>query len=153
MESTEKTMKIIKIDTLENKRQFSDLLLLADPDWPMLLKYLPDGDMFVLFLGDEPICEAVLSIRPDGQLELKNLATAPEHQGRGHARTLLNHLFDLYRTQYDTMFVGTAFPGLYEHFGFTYAYTLQNFFIDNYPEPIIDEGRQCIDMLYFRRPL
>jgi hypothetical protein len=36
----------------ENKKQFLDLLLLADEQEDMIDKYLPQGDMFALYDGD-----------------------------------------------------------------------------------------------------
>lgn len=130
-----------------------ELLFLADPDRDMVMKYLPQGEMYALFEGDEPVCQAVMFERDDGQLELKNLATDPAHQRKGYARRLIDQLCARYATRYQTLYVGTAFYGLYEHMGFSYAYTIPRFFTDNYPEPVYDEGRQCVDMLYFKRTL
>ncbi|NLV69786.1 MAG: GNAT family N-acetyltransferase, partial [Clostridiales bacterium] len=43
-------MKIEKI--VENKKQFLDLLLLADEQEDMIDKYLPGGDVFALYDDD-----------------------------------------------------------------------------------------------------
>ena len=42
-------MRIVKIT--ENKKQFLDLLLLADEQEDMIERYLPGGDLFALYDG------------------------------------------------------------------------------------------------------
>ncbi len=143
---------IEKITELAEKRRYMDLLLLADPEEDVVMAYLPAGELFVLFADDVAVCEAVMTRRPDG-IELKNLATDPVHQKKGYAGRLIEFLCGHYKGLYEAMFVGTAFPGLYERWGFQYVYTVKNFFVDNYKEPIIDEGRLCVDMIYYVRAL
>ena len=53
-----------------NKKQYLELLLLADPSEEMIDKYLEAGEMFTLSQQGHVICEAVVD--PYG--ELKNLA-------------------------------------------------------------------------------
>lgn len=36
--------------------------------------------------------------------------------------------------------------GYYERYGFVQDHVVKNFFTDNYPEPIIDNGKPCVDM-------
>jgi hypothetical protein len=51
-------MRIEKI--IENKKQFLDLLLLADEQENMIDKYLPNGDLFALYDNDlKSICVVV----------------------------------------------------------------------------------------------
>lgn len=71
-------MKIIEIT--ENKKQYLDLLLLADEQEDMIDCYLDKGKMYVL--DDNGIkCECVVTDEGKGVLEIKNIATAPEYQG------------------------------------------------------------------------
>lgn len=142
---------IEKIEALSDKRKYWDLLMLADPDEAMVLKYLEAGEMFVLFDEARAVSEAVIAQRGDGHPELKNFATGEAHQRRGYGSKLIAFLFERYKGR--PLYVGTAFPGLYERWGFEYAYTIPNFFTDNYPEPIIDGGRQCVDMIYYKKGL
>lgn len=53
------------------------------------------------------------------------------------------------------MFVGTTAPTepSYVQLGFVYSHTLKNFFTNNYPAPIFEDGVQCIDMRYSKRRL
>ena len=146
-------LEIRRLDA--GQEAYRDLLLLADPDWDMVLKYLPEGEMYVLRSNGKGVCEAVVNRRPDGACELKNLATAEEEQGKGHAGRMLRYLFKVYAPLYREMYVGTADPqvGFYERFGFERAYVEKDFFVKNYPEPIVDKGFLCVDMIYLKRDL
>ena len=82
-------MKIKEIK--ENKKQFLPLLLLADEQEDMINRYLDKGTMYVL--DDDGVkCECVVTDEGNGILEIKNIATEPEYQGKGygkHSLTLL----------------------------------------------------------------
>ena len=53
------------------------------------------------------------------------------------------------------MYVGTSesMTSFYERFGFVPSHIVKNFFTDNYPEPIFEDGSQCIDMVYLKKKL
>jgi len=147
-------MEIRKIT--ENKKQFLDLLLLADEQEDMIDRYLLRGDMFALYDGDlKSIC-VVASVDSD-TCELKNIATYKEQQGKGYGRVLIKYISDLYKNEYKTMLVGTGdIPSIlsfYENCGFENAYRVKNFFTDNYDHPMFEEGVQLIDMVYLKKEL
>ena len=74
-------MKIKEIK--ENKKQFLPLLLLADEQEDMIDRYLNRGIMYVL--DDDGVkCECVVTDEGKGVLEIKNIATEPEYQGKGY---------------------------------------------------------------------
>ncbi len=145
--------RIRELMTMEDKERHWDLLFLADPDRDMVMKYLVRGRMFALYVDGEAVCEAVVAERGDGQIELMNFATDPAHQRRGHATEMIAYLAKFFHGQYEKLYVGTAFFGLYERWGFRYAYTIERFFVDNYPEPVVDEGRLCVDMVVYEMAL
>ena len=58
----------------ENKKQFLDLLLLADEQEDMIDKYLSKGDLFALYDDDLKSVCVVTKIDND-TCELKNIAT------------------------------------------------------------------------------
>ena len=65
----------------ENKKQFLTLLLLADEQEDMIDRYLNKGIMYVL--DDDGVkCECVITDEGNGVLEIKNIATEPEYQGK-----------------------------------------------------------------------
>lgn len=138
-----------------DKKRFLSLLLLADPCEAMIDRYLEAGEMHVLNVDGADICEAVVLPLSDTACELKNLATDPQFQGQGYATRLLNALFRFYAARYAVMYVGTTETGaaFYARFGFTPSHRVVGFFADNYPEPVIENGVACRDMLYFKKAL
>ena len=90
-------MKIIEVK--ENKKQYLDLLLLADEQEDMVDRYLDNGKMYVL--DDNGVkCECVITDKENDILEIKNIATVPEYQGKGYARALIEFIVNNYREQY-----------------------------------------------------
>ena len=147
-------MEIKKIT--KNKKQFLDLLLLADEQEDMIDRYLTHGDMFALYDGDlKSIC-VVASVDSD-TCELKNIATCEEQQGKGYGRALIKYISDFYKNDFKMMLVGTGdipiISSFYENCGFEKAYRIKNFFTDNYDHPMFEEGVQLIDMVYLKKEL
>lgn len=147
-------MEIIKIT--ENKKRYLDLLLLADEQEDMIDKYLLKGDMFALFDNEiKSIC--VVVDNGDGIYEIKNIATMPDCQKNGYGKKLINYVCHHYKDIGHTLLVGTGDSPLtipfYEKCGFLRSHIVKNFFIDNYNHPIIECGRQLIDMIYLKKQL
>lgn len=144
-------MKIEEIHS--NKKKFLDLLLLADEQEDMIDRYLDSGRMFVLY-DDDLKCEAVVTQLNETECELKNIATMPNEHGKGYGKTMIQFLFNEFLTQYQTMYVGTGdvpdILNFYKKCGFQESHRVENFFTDNYHEPIIDQGVQLVDMVYLR---
>ncbi|HHT97737.1 MAG TPA: GNAT family N-acetyltransferase [Clostridiales bacterium] len=139
---------------LNNKKQFLDLLLLADEQEDMIDKYLEPGDMFALYDDDlKSIC--VVTEEDDGIYELKNLATYEKYQGQGYGKKLIQYIFEFYQNRCKTMFVGTGDSAstipFYQHCGFEISHRMKNFFTDNYNHPIYEHEVQLIDMVYLRK--
>ena len=139
-----------------NKKQYLSLLLLADEQEDMIDRYLDEGRMYVL--DDNGVkCECVITDEGEGILEIKNIATEPEFQGNGYAKTLIDFVVEKYTGQYSVLQVGTGDSPLtipfYEKCGFVRSHVLPNFFIDNYDHPIYECGIQLVDMIYLQRKL
>ncbi len=140
----------------EGKKNFLDLLLLADEQESMIDKYLERGDMFALYDGDlKSIC--VVTREGEDIFELKSLATYEKYQGQGYGSKLVKYIFEHYKDKCRTMIVGTGDSPLtipfYEHCGFSVSHRIKNFFIDNYDHPIYENGTQLIDMVYLKKEL
>jgi GNAT superfamily N-acetyltransferase len=149
---------------INNKKQFLDLLLLADEQEDMIDKYLPDGDLFALYDGDlfalyDGDLKSVCVVLPlDSETcELKNIATYPEFQGKGYGRTLIGFIADYYKDIYHTMLVGTgevpAILSFYESCGFEKSHRIKNFFTDNYDHPMFEGDIELVDMIYLKKNL
>ncbi len=152
-----KNRVMVRIEKIkENKKQFLDLLLLADEQENMIDKYLPSGDLFVLYDDDLKSVCVVLPIDNE-TCELKNIATYEKYQGNGYGRALLNFITDFYQNDYKTMLVGTGetptILSFYESCGFEESYRAENFFIDNYDHPMFEDGIQLVDMIYLKKNL
>lgn len=148
---------MIRIDIItENKKQFLDLLLLADEQENMIDKYLLNGDLFALYDGDlKSVCVVV---RIDSETcELKNIATYEKFQGKGYGSVLINHISDFYKDDFKTMLIGTGeTPGIlsfYAKCGFEKSHRIKNFFLDNYDHAMFDGDIQLVDMIYLKKVL
>jgi GNAT superfamily N-acetyltransferase len=146
-----KTEKILK-----NKKQFLDLLLLADEQETMIDKYLPGGDLFALY--DDDLKSVCVVVPKDSETcELKNIATYKKYQGKGYGRALIQFISDFYKTDFKTMLVGTgetpAILLFYEQCGFEISHRVNNFFTDNYDHPIFEGDIQLVDMIYLKKNL
>ena len=90
-------------------------------------------------------------------LEIKNIATVPEYQGKGYAKALIDFIVERYGKQYAILQVGTGDSPLtipfYEKCGFIRSHSVPHFFTDNYDHPIYEDGVQLVDMIYLRRRL
>ncbi len=140
----------------ENKKQFLDLLLLADEQEDMIDKYLPGGDMFALYDGDLKSVCVVVPVNSQ-TCELKNIATYEKYQGKGYGKALIGFIVDHYKNDYKTMLVGTGetpeILTFYESCGFVKSYRVKNFFTDNYDHPMFDGDIRLVDMIYLKRDL
>lgn len=147
-------MRVEKITN--NKKQYLDLLLLADESENMIDRYLERGDMFALFDDDLKTVSVVAAIDKE-TCELKNIATYEKYQGRGYGTALIKYIFDFYKNDYRIMLVGTgetpAILSFYKNCGFKISHRLKNFFINNYDHPIIEDGIQLTDMIYLKKKL
>lgn len=145
-------MKIREIK--ENKKQYLELLLLADEQEDMIDRYLEQGKMYVL--EDTKVkAECVVTDEGNGILEIKNIATDPECQGRGYGKALIHFLEENYKEQYSILQVGTGDSPLtvpfYEKCGFHRSHVVKNFFMEHYDHPIYEAGVRLVDMIYLQK--
>ena len=146
----------MQVKKIENKEDYIDLLLEADPSKDMIHKYLNDSDVYALKKEEELISIAVILHIDRKTLELKNIVTTERYRNKGYAKTLLKSLCGNYKQKYDRMLVGTTENNIpfYVKQGFDkYEKTIKNYFIDNYDKEIWDGDLQCIDMYYYSKDL
>lgn len=136
-----------------NKKEYMDLLLLADEQEDMIDKYLERGEMFVLE-NDGVKGECVVTKEADGVYEIKNIAVLPDCQRNGYGKSMIDFVFSYY-TDCQTMFVGTgdvsSALSFYQKCGFAESHRIKNFFTDNYDHQMFEDGKQLIDMVYLKR--
>jgi ribosomal protein S18 acetylase RimI-like enzyme len=140
----------------ENKKQFLDLLLLADEQEDMIDKYLPQGDLFALYDGDLKSVCVVVHIDSE-TCELKNIATYEKYQSKGYGRSLICYISEFYCSDYKTMLVGTgetnAILSFYRSCGFEPSHRIKNFFTDHYNRPMFEGNTQLVDMIVLKKNL
>ena len=139
-----------------DKKQYINLLLEADPSEKIIQEYLKDGDLFVLRYKDDVVCIAVVTKLDNDTVELKNIVTKEEFRGKGYAKKMIKYLADNYKQRYKKMLVGTTENNIpfYVKQGFDkYEKTIKNFFVDNYDEEIWDGDLKCIDLIYYSKNL
>ena len=147
-------MKIQEIK--ENKKSVLPLLLLGDEQESMIDRYLEEGALYIWKEGEETAGVCVVTDQGNGVLELKNIAVDPRFQRRGIGRAMIEALAKRYRGRYRVLLAGTGEApstlGFYQHCGFTYSHRVKDFFLQ-YDHPIVEEGVQLKDMVYFQRTL
>ncbi len=136
-----------------DKKEYIDLLLLADEQESMIDQYLERGEMFVL--DDNGVKgECVITREANDVYELKNIAVMPDCQRKGYGKRMIDFLFSHY-PDCKTMLVGTgdchSILSFYNICGFTESHRIKNFFIDNYDHLIFEDGKQLVDMVYLKR--
>lgn len=139
-----------------DKKQYMELLFLADEQETMIERYLDRGRMYVLDHNGVR-AECVVTDEGNGILEIKNLAVYPKDQRKGYGASLIRFLEQKYWRDFSVLRVGTGDSPLtipfYKKCGFEESCRVKNFFTDNYDHPIFEEGIQLRDLVYLEKPL
>lgn len=147
-------MEIVEIKS--SKKQYLDLLLLADEQESMIDRYLNRGTMYALTdQGVKAVC--VVTDEGNGILEIKNIAVAPGFQRKGYGQKLIQAIQQIYGGRFRLLQVGTGDSPLtipfYEKCGFRRSHCIPNFFVEHYDHPIYECGKQLVDMIYLQMDL
>ena len=144
----------IDIYLLNNKEQLPlELLLLADPSEEQVMSYALKGECYVAAVSGEVVGVYVLLQKDEHTAEIMNVAVAEYMQGKGLGKKLVLHALEVAKTfGVKKVEIGTGNSSigqlaLYQKCGFQITGIIENFFIDNYPEPIFENGIQCQDMV------
>jgi ribosomal protein S18 acetylase RimI-like enzyme len=136
-----------------------DLLLLADPSKELIDQYLPSSTVFVATENEKTVGIIVLFPLNEKEVEIKNIAVEPFFQGQGIGQFLIKNAIAIAQQNGNhSIYIGTANSSigqlhLYQKLGFEMHEFKKNFFIDNYPEEIYENGMQAKDMIVLKRPL
>lgn len=129
-----------------------ELLLLADPSEDKIRSYLCESKCFVVSTGAVVVGACVVQPHDADTYELMSIAVHPDHQNCGYGTALLKWVIDFYRISGARQLeVGTGTFGYqlayYQRQGFRVSSIDRDFFVNNYPEPIFEDGIQLFDML------
>ena len=148
----------VTLEPAEDREALVAILLEADESEPVLREYLHRGDLYRIVLEDELVGAVLLIPEAPDAVEIKNIALAEEHRGRGLGRAAIDAVADLVRgSGAARLLVGTADSSIgtiafYRHVGFRDAGRIEGFF-DAYPEPVVEDGIVAHDMVRFEMDL
>lgn len=145
--------KFTIIESCGDKRRYLSLLLIGDESESMIDRYLDSGTLFVGLLDGKPIAVCVAVSLDSDTVEIKNLAVEAEFRRRGYGRLMLEHVESQHPDKRIILGTGETPSTLrfYKSCGYSYAHRVPNFFTDNYPAPIIEEGVTLRDMIYLEK--
>ncbi len=129
-----------------------DLLLEADPSFMHIDNYLNHGYCFVATEDQEVLGVYILAKKNDKTMEIMNIAVKENLRGKGIGRKLIQHAlekaveFGAENVEIGTGNSSLAQLALYQKCGFRIIGIIEGFFED-YPEPIIEDGIPCRDMI------
>ncbi|MCP1299477.1 GNAT family N-acetyltransferase [Chryseobacterium sp. S0630] len=129
------------------------LLLLADETKEAINQYIFNSDIYLLHDGTENIAVMALYRKSNTELEIKNVAVIESYRSKGIGSILMDKAKEIAKeNHYKTLTVGTSDTGVqqirfYEKNGFIKRGILKDFFIENYPAPIYENGLQMRDMV------
>lgn len=141
----------IELYCKENTDNLMKLLLMADPDEETIKKYIATSTIFIANDTSELVGVVVIT-STQGQYELKNLAVLESHQGKGIAKKLIFKAKNYAKeNRANCLVVGTGNSSLsqlalYQKCGFRMQSIEKNYFA-KYPEPIVENGINCLDMV------
>jgi ribosomal protein S18 acetylase RimI-like enzyme len=128
------------------------LLLEADPFLAHIERYLKEGYCYVAVEEKEVIGVYVLVIKEEKKVEIMNIAVKEDRRGEGIGKVLIH---DAIHRSADhgarKVLIGTGNSSLdqlalYQKCQFRITEIIEGFF-DHYPEPIIENGIPCRDMI------
>lgn len=141
----------------DHKKDFLDLLLLADEQENMIDRYLERGELFVARKEETTIGVCVVTEERPFLYEIKNLAIAPAYQRQGYGKSFIDWLCQHYQGADRYLQVGTGAGTLtvrfYEKCGFTISHIVPDFFTRFYDHPIYEDNILLTDMVYLKKPL
>ena len=150
-------IKVRKI--LDNEDIPYELLLDADPSIEVISTYLGLSEIYVALLKNKIIGTFVLYPVDHEILEIKNIAVKEGLQRRGIGKLLLKNATEMARARgikkLDIATSNASFEALslYQKAGFDIDLIKKNFFVENYPKPLFDNGIQCRHMIVLTKYL
>ncbi|SIT21197.1 Acetyltransferase (GNAT) domain-containing protein [Chryseobacterium ureilyticum] len=130
-----------------------ELLLLADETRDAIDQYIFKCDIYLLYDGTESIAVMALYKNGDSELEIKNIAVIESYRSKGIGSILIKKAKEIaLDSHYKILSVGTSDTGFqqirfYEKNSFKKTGIRKDFFIENYPSPIYENGLQMRDMI------
>ena len=142
--ATDDNFIITKVD--KDKKQYLPLLLIGDESEIMIDRYLDSGTLYVGLFNGKPIAVCVTLNLDPNTVEIKNLAVEEKYRRHGYGHRMLEYAESQHSNK--KFILGTGETPSTLRF---YSHRIPNFFTDNYPTPIIEEGVTLCDMIYLEK--
>lgn len=130
-----------------------ELLLLADPSKILVDAYIHQSDVFVATYNDTVYGIIVLLPLDVETFEIKNISVQPPFQKQGIGTFLIRNAIQYaIDNKKKKIIIATAYTSthqinLYQKIGFKIIAIKKDFFLNNYPEPIYENGMQAKDKI------
>lgn len=150
-------LTFIKLDKEEQLPY--ELLSLADPSKEMVDSYIKHSEILVAKLNGEIVGIIVLFPLTADEVEVKNIAVNTNLQGQGIGSYMIKKALEmLAQKNLKSVCIGTANSSLvqlylYQKLGFEITELKKDFFIDNYTEPIFENGIQAKHLILLTKTL
>ncbi|WP_128894087.1 GNAT family N-acetyltransferase [Longirhabdus pacifica] len=139
----------------EDRQNFMDLLLIADPDKNVVLEYIDEGTLIAMM--DEERCIGVCHYKntAEKEVEIMNIGVIEAVRGKGYGKQLLQYTIAHIKHEKKTRIIlGTGNSSIgniafYQKSGFDLFELWHHYFVDKYKEEIFEDGIQCKHMLRF----
>lgn len=150
---------MVKFKKLQNPEHIPyHLLLLADETKDAIDKYVFISDIYIILLDNSEV--GVFCLYPVSKeiIELKNIGLLSIYRQRGIGSKTLAFIKQVCKKEYKVLLVGTGDANtkqidFYGKNDFLKHSIRKNFFIENYPDPIFDNGKQLVDMVVLKHNL
>lgn len=156
-------MSIIEKTTIrlieENEPVPYTLLLDADPSKELIDKYLLQSELYVAIMDGRMIGCYVFCILNDNTAEIKNIAVAEKYQRMGLGAMMLNDAEMRAKGKgIAHMLIGTGNASfdalkLYQRQGYEMTAIKKNYILENYKEPIFENGIRLKHVVMLEKPL
>lgn len=136
-----------------------ELLLLADETREAIDRYIPGAEIYVHEKERKLIAAVVLQVTDEKSIEIKNIAVETGSQGMGIGSAIINTIAAMAKQRgFAQLLIGTGDHStkelaLYRKLGFKDFRIIKDFFIEHYPEPIIENGKQLKDMILLKKDI
>ncbi len=130
-----------------------DLLLLAQPSLENIQTDLNQGLCHVAKIDSKIVGVFVIVQKSEQIWEITNIAVAPQYQGQKIGKAILAQAIlvaqNLGAIEIEVGTGNSSLPQLafYQKAGFRIVGVIPDFFIENYDEPIYENGIQCRDLI------
>lgn len=148
----------LKAVPFEERYHYIDWLLLADDSKDAILSYIDFGDLYAIHIEDKLAGVILLIPLSEQAVELKNIALADDHRGKGVGKAAIEAAAKLYKDNgFEQINVGTANSSIenlvfYQKAGFRMFSIIKDYFAD-YDPPFYEHGIRGIDLIMFERHL